>query len=138
MIISKQIKFDCAHMLSDYDGKCANLHGHTYHGTITLSGEVDPNTGMLIDYNEIKHLVDMFDHAVVFSSEGVRNIAEQELYDWTSRYGMRRIVIEGKSTAENIAKYLADRFVQTWDNVRIATVSLSETDGSFAVAEAVG
>lgn len=138
MIISKQIKFDCAHMLSDYDGKCANLHGHTYHGTITLSGEVNPNTGMLIDYNEIKNLVDMFDHAVVFSSEGVRNIAEQELYDWTSRYGMRRIVVEGKSTAENMAKYLADRFVQTWDNVRIATVSLSETDGSFAVAEAVG
>lgn len=138
MIISKQVKFDCAHMLSDYEGKCANLHGHTYHGTITLSGEVNPNTGMLIDYNEIKNLVDMFDHAVVFSSEGVRNIAEQELYDWTSRYGMRRIVVEGKSTAENMAKYLADRFVQTWDNVRIATVSLSETDGSFAVAEAVG
>ena len=138
MIISKQIKFDCAHMLSDYDGKCANLHGHTYHGTITLSGEVNPNTGMLIDYNEIKNLVDVFDHAVVFSSEGVRNIAEQELYDWVCRYGMRYIVIEGKSTAENMAKYLADRFVQTWDNVRIATVSLSETDGSFAVAEAVG
>lgn len=138
MIISKQVKFDCAHMLSDYDGKCANLHGHTYHGTITLSGEVNPNTGMLIDYNEIKNLVDMFDHAVVFSSEGVRNIAEQELYDWASRYGMRHIVVEGKSTAENMAKYLADRFVQTWDNVRIATVSLSETDGSFAVAEAVG
>ena len=82
MVISKDIKFDCAHMLSDYEGKCANLHGHTYHGTVTLIGDVDSKTDMLVDYNDIKRIVDIFDHAIVFSSQGVRNDAEKALHDW--------------------------------------------------------
>ena len=81
MIISKDIKFDCAHMLSNYEGKCANLHGHTYHGTVTLEGDVNPETSMVLDYNTIKQVVDRFDHAIVFSDLKERGDAEKALGD---------------------------------------------------------
>ena len=135
MTISKDIKFDCAHMLSDYVGKCANLHGHTYHGTVTLNGDVNPETGMLMDYNCIKRLVNKFDHAIVFSSQEVRNEAENKLHEWAVDYGMRYVILPvGKSTAENIAKYLAAAFIEQ-PGVSSVQIKLSETDGSWATAE---
>ena len=136
MTISKDIKFDCAHMLSDYEGKCANLHGHTYHGTVTLEGDVDRSTGMLIDYNTIKNVVDKFDHAVIFSKSSVRNDAESELYQWARRYEMKAVELpSSKSTAEGIAACIASDLIQ-FVNVRSVHVRLSETDGSWAIAEA--
>lgn len=136
MTISKDIKFDCAHMLSNYEGKCANLHGHTYHGTITLSGEVNPNTGMLIDYNAIKEVVDVFDHAVIFSAAEIRNQAEEELFEWACRHKMRKVeLVHDKSTAEALSKSIADMFIAK-PSVKAVRVQLSETDGSWATAEA--
>lgn len=136
MVISKQIKFDCAHMLSDYQGKCANLHGHTYHGTVTLVGAVKPETGMLLDYNVIKNVVDEFDHAIIFSEAKQRNVAETELFHWAETHEMRKVdLLNGKSTAENIAQDLAARFL-AYTNIERVRIDLSETDGSTACAEA--
>lgn len=136
MTISKDIKFDCAHMLSNYEGKCANLHGHTYHGTVTLEGDPDPETGMLLDYNTIKQAVDKFDHAVVFSKSSLRNAAETELYRWARTYEMNAVeLLSSKSTAEGIAECIATELVQ-FSNIKSVHVRLSETDGSWAIAEA--
>lgn len=130
MIISKDIKFDCAHMLSNYDGKCANLHGHTYHGTVTIEGKVNSN-GMVVDYNKIKQIVDEFDHAIIFSSDEFRNAAENDLLGWAAAHNMRHVVLtEGKSTAETLARVLVMQF-QDYGFVK---VRLSETDGSWAEA----
>lgn len=136
MTISKDIKFDCAHMLSNYEGKCANLHGHTYHGTVTLEGDINPDTGMLLDYNTIKDVVDVFDHATIFSATGERNPAETELYNWACRYKMRKVeLVHGKSTAETLARDIVDMFI-TIPTVRVVQIKLSETDGSWTTAEA--
>ena len=136
MIISKDIKFDCAHMLSNYEGKCANLHGHTYHGTVTLEGDVNRATSMIVDYNTIKQVVDEFDHAVIFSAAEERTSAETELYEWACRYKMRKVeLVHGKSTAEVLAKNIALMCVRL-AGVNKACVKLSETDGSWAIAEA--
>ena len=133
MTISKDIKFDCAHMLSQYEGKCANLHGHTYHGTVTIEGKANNNTSMVLDYNEVKRIVDQFDHTIIFSADDYRNQAENELLGWASIHNMRHVVLtKGKSTAETIAQVIADQFTQ-WGKV---TVRLSETDGSWAEAHA--
>ena len=137
MTISKYIKFDCAHMLSNYKGKCANLHGHTYHGSVTLEGAYAGDTGMVLDYNEIKRVVDMFDHAVIFSAQNRRNEAENKLQEWAVDYNMKYIILPiGKSTAERMAEYMASLFIEDYDNISKATVRLSETDGSWAIAEA--
>lgn len=135
MIISKDIKFDCAHMLSNYDGKCSNLHGHTYHGTVILEGSVNPKTGMLLDYNRIKKIVDEFDHAIIFSAQNMRNEAESKLYEWAVAYGMKRVNLPtGKSTAERIVEYLAASFLLP--GIDAVHIRLSETDGSWAETEA--
>lgn len=136
MTISKDIKFDCAHMLSNYEGKCANLHGHTYHGTVILEGDINPETGMLLDYNTIKDTIDVFDHAIIFSATGERNPAETDLYYWACRYGMRKVeLVHGKSTAETLARDIVDMFI-TIPTVKAVQIKLSETDGSWTTAEA--
>lgn len=133
MTISKDIKFDCAHMLSDYEGKCANLHGHTYHGTVTIEGRVSDGTGMVLDYNKIKEVVDKYDHAIIFSSTVFRNKAEEGLLSWAHANSMKHVILPfGKSTAETIAQTIAEEFVR-YGRV---LVRLSETDGSWAAAEA--
>lgn len=132
MTISKDIKFDCAHMLSNYEGKCANLHGHTYHGTVTISGMPDGDTSMVVDYNDIKRVVDMFDHAIVFSAANQRNEAEQNLYEWANHYSMKYVEMPvGKSTAENMIAYISLLFFD-YPHVVHVHVKLSETDGSWA------
>lgn len=132
MTISKDIKFDCAHMLSNYEGKCANLHGHTYHGIVTIKGDTAVRTCMLLDYNKIKEVVDKFDHAVIFSAPSCRNEAENALFTWARKYGMRFVELcVGKSTAETLALTIAEEFKRYGE----VTVRLSETDGSWAEAQ---
>jgi 6-pyruvoyltetrahydropterin/6-carboxytetrahydropterin synthase len=50
-------------------GKCSNpkFHGHNYELEVGVSGDIDPNTGFLIDLNILKHIIkeeieDPFDH----------------------------------------------------------------------------
>ena len=62
-------KFDAAHMLPDYSGKCVNLHGHTWHYAITISGEVS-NNGMVVDFKKVREFVkacieDIYDHKLI-------------------------------------------------------------------------
>lgn len=135
MTITKEIKFDCAHMLSNYLGKCANLHGHTYHGRVTIHGEIDAETYMLLDYNKIKEVVDVFDHAVIFSAQENRTTAENKLQEWAVDYGMKYVILRsGKSTAECMAQEICTRFTAFLPIGTNIIVCLSETDGSFAEA----
>lgn len=67
MIVAKTFYFDAAHRLPDYDGKCANLHGHRWRLDVVLEGMVNPRTGMVIDFSYIKEVVtqriiSLFDH----------------------------------------------------------------------------
>ena len=98
MKVTKEITFDVAHMLSYYEGKCANLHGHTYKLQVTLEGNVGDVSHMVLDFNILKEVLnesvmDVFDHAIVFSDPKLRNEAEDELYAWAETYGKKYAVI---------------------------------------------
>jgi len=54
--VTKSFRFEAAHYLPDYDGKCALLHGHSYKLEVTLSGPLCDN-GMVIDFGDISRLV---------------------------------------------------------------------------------
>jgi len=60
--VTKCFTFDAAHKLTEHDGKCCILHGHTYKLEITVSGcelaESGSKQGMLIDFGEIKKAVE--------------------------------------------------------------------------------
>ena len=55
VLVSKEFTFDAAHHLHEYEGKCKNLHGHTYRVIFGLSGFVDAR-GLMIDFGDIKDI----------------------------------------------------------------------------------
>jgi 6-pyruvoyltetrahydropterin/6-carboxytetrahydropterin synthase len=55
VMVSKEFTFDAAHHLHCYEGKCKNLHGHTYKVIFGISGYVN-DTGLMIDFGDIKEI----------------------------------------------------------------------------------
>ncbi|MCX6794316.1 MAG: 6-carboxytetrahydropterin synthase QueD [Candidatus Gottesmanbacteria bacterium] len=55
--VSKDFTFEAAHKLNNYNGKCANLHGHTYKLRVTTKGPVHKN-GLAIDFVDLKKIVE--------------------------------------------------------------------------------
>lgn len=76
--VTKEFHFEMAHALWEYDGLCKNIHGHSYKLYVTIIGEPindkkNPKNGMVLDFGDLKSIVnskivDIFDHAIVFSS----------------------------------------------------------------------
>jgi 6-pyruvoyltetrahydropterin/6-carboxytetrahydropterin synthase len=65
--VTKIFKFEAGHQLSDcYSKECLRPHGHGYVCEVTLEGPVDPITGMVIDFKQLKEIVkpiiDSYDH----------------------------------------------------------------------------
>lgn len=56
MLIAKEFTFNSAHRLPDYNGLCANLHGHTYKLVVSLNGKIKED-GMVIDFSILKKMV---------------------------------------------------------------------------------
>ena len=60
--ITKHFDFETAHALYGYDGKCKNIHGHSYHLHVTVIGipiddDQDPKNGMVMDFGDLKVIV---------------------------------------------------------------------------------
>lgn len=67
MQICKSFVFDACHFLPYHDRRCKFMHGHTYHMEICVQNRVLQETGMVIDFGELKTIVnedviDSFDH----------------------------------------------------------------------------
>lgn len=63
--IRKEVTFDSAHYLRDYEGQCSQLHGHTWRVIVIFRGEVLDNIGMLKDFGDVKKSISRFDHKVL-------------------------------------------------------------------------
>jgi 6-pyruvoyltetrahydropterin/6-carboxytetrahydropterin synthase len=57
MLVTKQFSFSASHFLTNYHGKCENLHGHNYKLQITVASPVNPENGMAFDFAELKSIV---------------------------------------------------------------------------------
>ena len=60
--ITKQFNFETGHALYGYDGKCRNVHGHSYKLSVTVIGKPITDTshvklGMVIDFGDLKNMV---------------------------------------------------------------------------------
>lgn len=67
LYLTKVVNLEIAHHLPDYDGKCRNIHGHRIKLEITICGQKDETTGMIMDFKVIKEIiqrkiVDLLDH----------------------------------------------------------------------------
>ena len=137
--ITKQFTFETGHALYGYDGKCKNVHGHSYKLSVTVIGMpiTDRNNvkfGMVIDFSDLKkivkeEIVDQFDHATVFN-ETTPHI---ELASELKNRGHHVILVNYQPTSENMvidfAKRIKDRLPK---NISLFSLKLQETDSSFA------
>jgi 6-pyruvoyltetrahydropterin/6-carboxytetrahydropterin synthase len=55
--ITKVFTFDSAHHLKDYEGKCKNIHGHTYKLEVTVKGVPD-NNGLVMDFHDLNDIME--------------------------------------------------------------------------------
>ncbi|MCK5848105.1 MAG: 6-carboxytetrahydropterin synthase QueD [Caldisericia bacterium] len=84
MIICKDFKFDAAHNLTAYKGQCEKLHGHTYLLSVSVSGTKNKETGLVVDFLELKNIVNTtilqkLDHSYLndfFSNPTAETVAE--------------------------------------------------------------
>lgn len=137
--ITKQFSFETGHALYGYDGKCKNVHGHSYKLSVTVSGKpIDDNTnvkfGMVIDFGDLKKIVneevvDLFDHATVFN----KNTPHIELAKELKDRGHHVILVDYQPTSEMmVIDFAAKIKARLPDNIKLHAIKLQETDTSFA------
>ena len=104
--VTKTVKFDAAHVLTNHQGLCKNLHGHTYRVDVSVAQPADDDRDMVIDFKDLKALAtevicDRFDHAFIYNTEAA---GAMEIAAVVEKNGMRTVAIPFRSTAENLAK----------------------------------
>lgn len=137
--ITKQFHFETGHALYGYDGKCKNVHGHSYSLFVTVIGTPITNTsnvkyGMVIDFGDLKkivnkNIVDKFDHATVFN----KHTPHIELAKELEKRGHSIILVDYQPTSEmmlvDFAKIIKKELPQ---NIKLHSLKLQETATSYA------
>lgn len=86
--LTRDFRFEAAHRLprTPEGHKCRRLHGHSFRVTVEVKGEVDPETGWLIDFADIKEawrpLDERLDHYFLNEVEGLENPTSENLARW--------------------------------------------------------
>jgi len=109
MIITKIVQFHAAHKLSGTGGACDNLHGHTYKMHISIEGDVDPKTGMVIDFHALKKII---------NEEALSQLDHHYLNDFIEQ-----------PTVENIAEWVWKRLKPKMAGLH--EIKIFETDNSY-------
>jgi 6-pyruvoyltetrahydropterin/6-carboxytetrahydropterin synthase len=91
--ITKEVTFDAAHHLEMYEGKCRNVHGHTYRLSVTISGYVN-EIGIVMDFYEVKKMIE----AVIMKQCDHKYLNEA--------------LPEMNTTVDNIIVWIWEQFVQ--------------------------
>ncbi len=136
--ITKQFTFETAHALYGYDGKCKNLHGHSYKLSVTLMGEpitdrANVKFGMVMDFGDLKkivkeEIVDVFDHATVFN----KTTPHLELGNDLKNVGHHVIFVDYQPTTENMLLDFVEKIKNRLpQNITLQAIKLQETDSSF-------
>lgn len=137
--ITKHFDFETAHALYGYDGKCKNVHGHSYQLYVTVIGKpVDDDkhvkNGMVLDFGDLKkivkqEIVDVFDHATVLN----QNSPHIDLAEQIRPYSPKVILVNYQPTSENMiidfAKMIQNKLPKS---VTLHSLKLYETQNSYA------
>lgn len=135
MKISKDFRWEMGHRLQCHKGKCYNLHGHSYKMQIEFAGKIDKNSGMVLDYFDVKDIVapivEKLDHTVIVWEK------DSELIDVLKKLNSAHVIVPFETTAENLVGY----FLKKISNAEIPSgiskikVRVCETENTYAEDE---
>ncbi len=125
-IIKTEQTFDSAHFLSGYDGKCRNLHGHTWRVIIEVSGDKlaadGSSRGMVLDFSQLKSDLksetEKLDHALIYEEGTLRPSTVKALLE----ENFKICAVPFRPTSECFAKYFYDKMTSYGYSVTCATV----------------
>ena len=124
----KEVSFDASHRLLHYKGKCHNLHGHRWKVEIRIAGRVDSQTNILVDYNEIKKVVNRFDHQIILNESDPMVPRIQEFHPV--------ITTPGDPTSELLAVVIRDaievEFSSRGQDIRVESIRVWESPTCYA------
>lgn len=137
--ITKEFSFETGHALYGYDGKCRNVHGHSYKLSVTVIGQPisepgEVKLGMVIDFGDLKKIVkeevvDPFDHATVFN----KNTPHLELAKELENRGHKVILADYQPTSENMVIDFATKIsAKLPDTIKLHSLKLRETQTAYA------
>jgi 6-pyruvoyltetrahydropterin/6-carboxytetrahydropterin synthase len=132
--VTRQIDFCYGHRLTNYAGKCCNLHGHNGRVEIEVGGGRLDDRGMLTDFADIKRIMkewidENLDHRMILQADdpaaGFIRSQGEPLYE-----------IQENPTAEAIAKLI---FLKARERgLPVSRVRMWETADSCATYEEEG
>lgn len=126
--ICKIFRFEAAHAIHHYPGKCAHIHGHSYelHVTIQAKQPVDHfigGMGIIIDFKELKALVhdaviNTLDHRLILSKASLSETKNQFLPN-------ELVVFDVEPAAENLLLFLSKQIISVLpEPVRLHSLKL--------------
>lgn len=127
--LTKEFRFEAAHRLSKgYDGKCANIHGHSWVGRIEVTRAADElnEFDMLIDFADIKKAiaseVDALDHSCIVYEK-------DDLLSYLIVHGQRHYTLPSNPTSEALAEHLFRVFCEKFNKLgaRVVSLTIEET-----------
>lgn len=137
--ITKHFDFEAAHALPGYDGKCKNIHGHSYQLFVTIIGtpindKTNPKNGMVLDFGDLKKIVnteiiDVFDHAIVLNKDSEHlSLAEK-----IAEYSHRIVLVNYQPTSELMLIDFSEKIIHKLPKgVNLHSLKLYETNNSYA------
>lgn len=130
--VTKTVRFDAAHILTNHQGLCKNLHGHTYRVDVTVAQRPNDTGDMVIDFKDLKRvceevILERFDHAFVYDETSP---GESEIAAVLAKNSMRIVAMPFRSTAENLARHFFEELRSRIPG--LAGVKVWETPDSVA------
>ena len=132
--LKTEAAFDSAHFLTDYYGKCENLHGHRWRVEVTLAADELHADGtmrdMVLDFGvfkkAVRELAEELDHTFLVEEGSL----SPETVACLEAEGFSLTVLPFRTTAENLARYLFDRLAS--DGFPVVEVEVDETPNNRA------
>lgn len=135
MKIAKEFNWEMGHRLPEHFGKCKNIHGHSYKLLVELEGELNEKTGMVMDYYNVKKIinpiVEELDHAFMVNEN------DKEVILFLEKLNSKKVIVPFDSTVENICNYILNKIaeVELPSNVKRIKVRINETPDDYAETE---
>jgi 6-pyruvoyltetrahydropterin/6-carboxytetrahydropterin synthase len=153
-IQKERLVFSAAHFITYGGDVCERLHGHNYHVYAEVHGPLNQNQ-YVIDFialrDALQQIVDALDHRVLLptehptiavaeqtTAESQEVVAQHDHRRWTFPLEDCVLLPVANTTAEQLARYIADQLFETLGEAAIHAIAqleigVDECDGQWGV-----